>query len=1223
MAYRGKSLRRSNNIGNPTMGSHNLLEARVENDFVLALVVFSLQYVFVNHEYWKYKVKQDRWKVTLQVLGVLKTCITSIPYLTKFGLTIRDLILSDSSIHSMFFRLVCTTSPALEKLYVSRLYDWKEIDGLQQAICSMLDILVSIFSNFPEDEFPSLPMFYQAVLSTSTKPVPVAVALASLVSYFRNPAIQVGATAALSMLCSTADRFGNANFGLDKIGSFDSRNMGSSNEQTVDSTVQALKSENTTHLVDMLVLYVERSDTLVERNDKVFLSILHLMKALWQGAAHYNNILVTIRKSKKFWKQLSESILLASNKETPSAKNLSEGDAQKFSCFYQCQSAALDIMALEIFLQKKVLHADSLVKQADESSKGRVADGVETSTQASANLRRLEDILLSWSESSALSNLLRSSAACIQDADIYLHAKIAFGLLAAHIIGKLATGDAGSLSLSFSEKISAISEKLITVPAFSELCIQYSQHGYSEGTQIRTLILSDLYYHMQGELEGRCIENGPFKELSQFLMDSKLLQIYRKRFDCELLGAAKIGHLFDFMHLRHDIGLDIWDYSEWKTSKQIAETTLFHLQATNSMVLLVGSRLLALRAIMTVLTLNMGDGRQRNALNRITRDGILSCIDFVCKEFHATVGVVAAAADSPQEVLDFVAAQAELLLCLARHVDDDMPPPTCLIILKTCGFGLKALGESTLPVAEVKVTMGFLLMLLLLVLKSCSVSSPTSSPTDGESDPSGKVSNVCLGLLPVLCRCTETPDQCIISLSTMDVIFKRLLTPSTWLAIIQQHLQLQQLISMLHDEGNFESLPIILKFFLTLASVRGGAEMLIASGFLSSLRVLFSGISDGSMASLIKQEEKFTMRGCKIEKPQFIWGLGLAVLTAIMCSLGESSLCADVIENMISFFFSEKTDVIAYHLSAPDIPSDDHDKKRARALKRHASLSALRETEHTLLLVSFLAKHRSSWIKVTKETGSELRKRIIHLLAFISRTSHRLGQSSTRPPSFLCVPAFKEETDYCRKASFMNSRSGWFGVAAHECIQTPNASDESLKTAVVVKGKAKGNGDSWNPSYFSDAIAAEVYRIALLILKFLCLEAADAARRAEELGFIDLSYFPELPDPDILHGLQEQSFSIVTEVCEANRSKQMQSETQDSCCLLLRILEMALYLEFCVSQICGIRPVLGHVEDFSKALRTLVRATEGQAFMKSSMKQLMQIVSLMYPGMLQSEGIIG
>jgi len=148
------------------------------------------------------------------------------------------------------------------------------------------------------------------------------------------------------------------------------------------------------------------------------------MRALWQGAAHYNNVLETIRKSKKFWKQLSEAILLVSNKETPSAKNLSEGDAQKFSCFYQCQSAAVDIMALEMFLQKKLLHVDSLVKQADESYKGGVADGIETSTQASADLRHVEDILLSWSESSGLSNLLRSSAACIQDTYIHLHAKV-------------------------------------------------------------------------------------------------------------------------------------------------------------------------------------------------------------------------------------------------------------------------------------------------------------------------------------------------------------------------------------------------------------------------------------------------------------------------------------------------------------------------------------------------------------------------------------------------------------------------------------------------------------------------------------------------------------------------------------------------------------------------------------------------------------------------------
>jgi len=60
-----------------------LLEAGVENDFVLALVVFSLQYVFLNHEYWKYKAKQDRWKVTLQVC-MLFSCSALLLFLLRY-----------------------------------------------------------------------------------------------------------------------------------------------------------------------------------------------------------------------------------------------------------------------------------------------------------------------------------------------------------------------------------------------------------------------------------------------------------------------------------------------------------------------------------------------------------------------------------------------------------------------------------------------------------------------------------------------------------------------------------------------------------------------------------------------------------------------------------------------------------------------------------------------------------------------------------------------------------------------------------------------------------------------------------------------------------------------------------------------------------------------------------------------------------------------------------
>lgn len=1255
-----------------------LLGTGVENDFAHALVMFCLQYVFVNHEYWKYKVKHDRWNVTLKVLGVLKISIISIPYLTKLGGNIRDIILSDSSVHSMILRIICTTSSALEKLYVSRLYDWREIDGLQHAICSMLDILVNALSKHLEDNFSGSPVFYQALLSNSTKPIPVVEALASLISYFRNPDIQVGATAALSMLCQTADRSQpylsvNANFGLsgkqvmqlryaiesivreqperneplfvaviqlltsaanhqpaflaaifagEEIRADHSRNNDNLNGKGSDLTSQALKSDNAMRLVDMLVLYVERSDMLIERNARVLLSILNFMKALWQGAAQFFDILEAIRKSKNFWKHLSECVMLISRKEAPLLINLSETEAQNFAYEYQCQSAALDIMALEIFLQKKLLHVRSLVRQTDQSLKGKVGD-LGTNAQVSAESKQLEDILLSWSDSPCLSILLNSSAACMYDTDIYLQAKIAFCLLASHIIGRLATGDAGSMSLSFIEEVSTLSTKLFNLPAFSELCTLYNQHGYSEGIHIKSLILNDLYYHLQGELEGRNIEQGPFKELSQFLSGSNLLQGYQKKCVFDFSAGTNNAYLFDLLHLQRDIGLDIWDYSEWKASKKIAETTLIYLQHANSMLLILGSRLPALRALITILTLNMGDSvnGQKSMLKRISRDRLLSCIEHECKELQATLGLLTAATDAPpQEVLNYVAAQTELLLCLVRHVDSGMPSPTCLVILKTCGFGVKRLRESRLLGTEVKLIMQFLLMLLHLVVKISSHSISSSSTTDSEYEVSGEVVNCCLGILPILCSCTEIPDQSI-SLATIDLVIKRLLAPNTWLPIIQQHLQLQQLILKLHDQRCFESFPVIMKFLLTLASVRGGAEMIVASGFLSSLRVLFAEISNGCVTNWVKPE-KTAMVGAEIEKSQFIWGLGLAVLAETISSLGETTLCNEVVDSMICYFFSEKAYLIVYHLGAPEIPSDDHDKKRARALKRKTSLSAFRETEHTLMLICILAKHRNSWIKATKEMGSELRGKIIHLLAFISRRSHRLGESSDQPAPLLCAPISKEENDYCKKPSFVNSRNGWFAATALGCIPVASVSDEYSQTAILVKDQSNGNAESGRSTYFSDTVAIQIYKITFLILKFLLLQAKDATVRAEELGFIDLSHFPELPDPEILHCLQDQTIAIVTEVCEANKSKQIQPDTQAVCLLLLKIVEMALYLEHCVSQICGIRRVMGRVEDFSKQMRFLVRATEGQTFVKSTMMHLKQIVSFVYPGLLQNEGIL-
>ncbi|XP_022855642.1 uncharacterized protein LOC111376870 [Olea europaea var. sylvestris] len=286
---------------------------------------------------------------------------------------------------------------------------------------------------------------------------------------------------------------------------------------------------------------------------------------------------------------------------------------------------------------------------------------------------------------------------------------------------------------------------------------------------------------------------------------------------------------------------------------------------------------------------------------------------------------------------------------------------------------------------------------------------------------------------------------------------------------------------------------------------------------------------------------------------------------------------------------TEKAPVISYYLSAPDFPSDGNEKKRARVVKTNISLSELRETEHTIMLICVLARHRNSWTKDMKVMESQLRERSIQFLGFISRATQRHGESPEKVAPLLCHPMRKDEFEWHRMPSFIKSRNGWFALSCQ--------------------------------TQFSDMIATEIYKVAFLLLKFLCQQAENVARRAEEVGFIDLAHFPELPMPDILHGLQDQGIVIVTELCEANKMKQLTSEIRNACLLLMQITIMALYLEFCVVQICGMRPVLGHIENFSKELRLLMRATEGHSFLKEPIQSLKQIVSFVYPDLLQTEAL--
>ncbi|KAH6788018.1 hypothetical protein C2S52_007570 [Perilla frutescens var. hirtella] len=606
---------------------------------------------------------------------------------------------------------------------------------------------------------------------------------------------------------------------------------------------------------------------------------------------------------------------------------------------------------------------------------------------------------------------------------------------------------------------------------------------------------------------------------------------------------------------------------------------------------------------------------------KISKQVVSSCIDHISQSIYASLASLTPVGNASEDVvLDILTAESELLLLLVRSVDTKVSQHDCVLILKTSGYGLKVLCGCR-PALAAETAIRFLLMLILGSVKLTCKDSCLGVSTETESiEVSAEASYSSLGLLPVLCSCVQHPNHCTLSLAAIDSILKGFSTPATWFPIIQKHFPLPHIVQKLQDITASKMVPVILKFLLNLARVRQGAAMLLNAGILESLRMLLSDFTEGDPFSVIQSERIFSDVSDKTEKSQPIWGLSLAVLTAIIQSLGDNS--TSVVDYVMACILVEKAPSVFYYLSAPDLPTNGHENKRARALKSNTSLGELKETQHTLALICILAGYSTSWKKVLQNMESQLREKSIHLLAFISRATQHPGESPRRDAPLLCHPVLKEEFELYKKPSFINSRNGWFALSALGCKANLKFTPlSSRSTALVLRDQPNDYADSSPHTHLSDLIAIEIYKTAYLLLKFLCTQAEAAATKAEEVGFVDLADFPELPMPDILHGLQDQGIAVVTELCEANKMKQVAPEIQEVCRLLLQVTIMALYLEYSVIQICGIRPVLGHVETFAKELRLLVRAAEGHVFLKGPLTILKQIVSFVYPELVHQDAL--
>lgn len=138
---------------------------------------------------------------------------------------------------------------------------------------------------------------------------------------------------------------------------------------------------------------------------------------------------------------------------------------------------------------------------------------------------------------------------------------------------------------------------------------------------------------------------------------------------------------------------------------------------------------------------------------RISDELIFAFMDNICQSFLATIETLSSVLDASEDILNFLACQAELLLQLTRTVFKSLALHVSLLVLKCSSSGLKLFSALKPLPSEANVIMKLLLTLLLSVLQSDSLNAHSGGATNESSgEDFSKVSNATLGLLPILCN---------------------------------------------------------------------------------------------------------------------------------------------------------------------------------------------------------------------------------------------------------------------------------------------------------------------------------------------------------------------------------------------------------------------------------------------------------------------------------------
>lgn len=149
-------------------------------------------------------------------------------------------------------------------------------------------------------------------------------------------------------------------------------------------------------------------------------NVLNFLKALWQGAAHYTNLLKQLRNS-DFWKKLLNFVVLSIDKKSFQSESATKLELQNLAYRYQCQHNVLDVVTCEMFLQKKLLHSELVTKESSKSSNNG-SDGSKVAT--AENSCNLKDIFGVWCESSLDAETIKTFVSFEYDGSVKLRARV-------------------------------------------------------------------------------------------------------------------------------------------------------------------------------------------------------------------------------------------------------------------------------------------------------------------------------------------------------------------------------------------------------------------------------------------------------------------------------------------------------------------------------------------------------------------------------------------------------------------------------------------------------------------------------------------------------------------------------------------------------------------------------------------------------------------------------